>query len=101
MKISLIINCIDMWFKKKKVEQSDNINNEFSIEYYPYKDVYVAKIGNRYLQTGCHTGIIETRNKFEDLNSWGLKHCRKDAIKLIEQYKEQKYKKTVTSEIIK
>jgi hypothetical protein len=87
-------------FKKKKVEnvvESDKLpekNLDFSLEYYPLTNVYFAKYKNKYLAKNITTGfvngnesyLIEYADKFKN---------KEDALKLIELFKEQRFKENV------
>jgi hypothetical protein len=72
---------------------------KFEIEYYPLSKKYFCKVNGSYLKKHYLTGIVQTTDF--DLLFADSFITEDEAMKLIELYKEQKFKKTVVVTEIK
>lgn len=89
-----------MFFKKKKQSKIKEKKSYFKIEHYPLSGLYFPKYKGNYLETYGFTSIIKIGSGHSseevDMALATSFNNKKDTIKFIERFKEQKFKTNVT-----
>lgn len=84
----------ELFSKNKRKYNSNIINRNFTIEYYPITNRYYPKYKKYYLRTNCNTGIIEQKESY--LFAYAdYGRDEDEAISIMQKFEEQQLKKNV------